>query len=382
LAGIYIHIPFCKQACHYCNFHFSTLQARRTEMVQAILQEMDARRHYLGASAIETIYFGGGTPSLLPSEELERIFNRIYQLFPVREDAEITLEANPDDLTLDKIREMRNLPVNRFSIGIQSFSEEDLRFFNRAHNAIEARACIEYAQDAGYDNLTIDLIYGAPSTTLKQWERNLQIFFDYEIPHLSSYCLTVEPGTALAHFVKNQKVAPVDDDLAARQYKLLMVAMESEGYKHYEISNFALPGWYARHNSSYWTGQPYLGIGPSAHSYDGQGARQWNVANNGRYIRAWLGEDPNHQELRKKSVETEWLNERQRYNEYILTSLRTVWGCQLKHIPEAFRPHFLEYIQPFLQKGTVERSGDIFRLTSQGKLIADHITVELFLDEQ
>lgn len=376
MPGIYIHIPFCKQACHYCNFHFSTSLRHKPEMVEAILREMELRRDYLPGLPLTSIYLGGGTPSLLSAGELQHFFEQIDRLWTVGADAEITLEANPDDLTQEKLKELRRTPVNRLSIGIQSFAEADLRFMNRAHNAIEARACIEYAQDLGFDNLTIDLIYGSPTTSDEQWEHNLQITFDYEIPHLSAYALTVEERTALHHFVEVGKAPPVDEEQAARQFELLMRAMRAEGYEHYEISNFALPGWHSRHNSSYWTGEPYLGLGPSAHSFNGE-SRQWNVANNIQYIKLLKEEATPPAALSTR----ETLTPAQRYNEYVMTSLRTKWGCQLKKIHEDFRSHFLEHIQPCLQNGTVRRRGEVFFLSDQGKLLADRIAVELFWSE-
>ena len=342
-------------------------------MLAALLAEMELRRDYLGAEKITSIYFGGGTPSLLTVGDLELLFAKIHQLWAVEGTAEITLEANPDDLTQEKLRALRGTPVNRLSIGIQSFSEEDLRFMNRAHNAIEARACIEYAQDIGFENLTIDLIYGGPTTSHAQWEQNLQITLDYEIPHLSAYGLTVEKRTALHHYIEKGRVPPLDEDRAVRQYQTLMRAMRAEGYEHYEISNFAQPGWYARHNSAYWSGESYLGLGPSAHSFNGI-SRRWNVANNARYIKLLrAGGDPP-----ALSME-ETLSPSQRYNEYVMTSLRTQWGCKLKLIAEDFRPHFLENIQPCLQDGTVTRRGEVFFLTDRGKLFADRIAMELFL---
>ncbi len=345
-------------------------------MVEAILREMELRRDYLPGRPLTSIYLGGGTPSLLSAGEFQRLFEQIDRLWSVDADAEITLEANPDDLTQEKLKELRRTPVNRLSIGIQSFAEADLRFMNRAHNAIEARTCIEYAQDLGFDNLTIDLIYGSPTTSDEQWEHNLQITFDYEIPHISAYALTVEERTALHHFVEVGKAPPVDEEQAARQFELLMRAMRSEGYEHYEISNFALPGWHSRHNSSYWTGEPYLGLGPSAHSFNGQ-SRQWNVANNIQYIKLLKDEAAPPAALSTR----ETLTPAQRYNEYVMTSLRTKWGCQLKKIHEDFRSHFLEHIQPCLQNGTVRRRGEVFFLSDQGKLLADRIAVELFWSE-
>jgi oxygen-independent coproporphyrinogen-3 oxidase len=342
-------------------------------MVQALLREMELQRSYLQGGTLDTIYFGGGTPSLLDERDLGLLFEQIYRLFPVVANPEVTLEANPDDLTREQVRVLRKSPVNRLSIGIQSFAEEDLRFMNRAHTAGEAQDCLKRVQDAGFENITIDLIYGSPTTSDEQWKQNLEIFFENQIPHLSPYCLTVEPKTALDHFVRKGSVLPVDEEKASRQFEYLMDAMAARGYEHYEISNFAQPGWHSRHNSSYWKGEPYLGIGPSAHSFNGE-SRQWNLANNAHYLRA-LAEG-------KVPFELEALTPANRYDEYVMTSLRTHWGCDLEHIrslPEDFSAHFLTQIQPFLADGHVEREGSVFRLTRSGKLLADRIAMECFV---
>jgi putative oxygen-independent coproporphyrinogen III oxidase len=373
MAGLYLHIPFCKQACHYCNFHFSTSMRQKDAMLAAILVELERRKDYLGGEPVETIYFGGGTPSLLTNAELDAIIEKIYRLYPVAEAPEITLEANPDDLHLDKIKALRQSPVNRLSIGVQSFSDEDLKFMNRAHSASEALACIENAQDAGFENLTVDLIYGSPTTSDTQWEQNIGTVLEFKIPHISCYCLTVEPKTALAHFIKNGKAQAVDDEQGARQFETLMERLEEAGYEHYEISNFAKPGNYSRHNTSYWQGKKYLGIGPSAHSFDGV-SRQWNVANNARYIRA-VKEG-------KLDFEKEELTPEQRYNEYVMTALRTIWGCDLNKVREiqpTYEKYFLENAAPFIVEKALTRKGRFFYLTKRGKLMADHIASELFL---
>ncbi len=372
MAGIYIHIPFCKQACHYCNFHFSTSLKYKSELLQAIHLELEERKDYLRGNTVKSIYFGGGTPSLLAPAELAGFFEHIHQHFAVEDDAEITLEANPDDLTQEYLKGIAGLDINRLSIGVQSFQEKDLRFFHRAHNAIEARTCIEYAQDLGFSNLTIDLIYGSPTTSHLEWEHNLQITLDYEIPHISAYALTVEERTALAHQIRKGIVPMPDEEHAATQFEMMMRAMAAEGYEHYEISNFARPGWYARHNAAYWMGEPYLGLGPSAHSFNGN-SRQWNVANNMQYVKRL------NRQAEGPLFERETLTPIQRYNEYIMTALRTMWGCRLKQIEEDFRPHFLEQIQSHLKANHVERQGDIFRLTNSGKLLADRIALDLFL---
>ena len=373
MSGIYIHIPFCKQACHYCNFHFSTSLKYKSEMVAAILQEIDLQKNYLPDKKLETIYLGGGTPSLLNQQDLGLFFEKINQIYEVADDAEITLEANPDDLTLNQLRMLKTTPINRLSIGVQSFSEEDLKFMNRAHNAAEAKSCIQNAQEIGFDNLTVDLIYGSPTTSDAQWESNVRQLIDFQIPHLSCYCLTVEPKTALGHFVKKGKVQPVDEEQSAQQFEVLMQMMQANGYDHYEISNFATPQHYARHNSNYWLGKSYLGVGPSAHSFDGK-TRQWNVANNARYLRALNANQLN--------FEKEILSPEQQYNEYVMTALRTMWGADLEKIKtfgEHFLHHFSQKTDFFIQNKTMERKGRFFILTKKGKLLADNIAMELFV---
>ncbi len=375
MAGIYIHIPFCKQACHYCNFHFSTSLKYKAEIIDAISTEIEMREAYLGLEpVIETIYFGGGTPSLLSPEDLNSIFETIYKTYLVSENAEVTLEANPDDLSQEKLKELKQTPINRLSIGIQSFFDEDLQFMNRAHNSVEAKKCLIIAQDIGFDNLTIDLIYGSPTTSNEHWESNLQTTFDFQIPHISCYCLTVEPKTALAHFVKTGKAKPVDEHQAAQQFEMLMDAMEQKGYEHYEISNFAKPGWYSRHNSSYWKGKKYIGIGPSAHSYNGK-SRQWNPANNAKYLKFIQSKEG------PLFFEREVLSSEQQYNEYVMTSLRTIWGCDLTKINsfgDQYEKHFLNTIQQFLENETVNHKKETYSLTRKGKLLADQIAMELF----
>ncbi len=377
MPGLYLHIPFCKQACYYCNFHFSTSLRSKGDMVAAIVQELELQRDYLGQAELTSVYFGGGTPSLLEMGELEQIFHKIYALHRVAPGAEITLEANPDDLSAEKLRGLKNhTPVSRLSIGIQSFSDEDLRWMNRAHSAAHARACLDAARAAGFDDLTVDLIYGAPVTSDEQWAENLHIVFDHGIPHLSCYCLTVEEGTALGTFVRRGQQPPVDEEKAARHFDYLVDTAGARGYEHYEISNFALPGRYARHNSSYWSGEPYLGVGPAAHSFDGH-SRQWNVANNARYLKA----------LAEKRIpfEKETLTATQRYNEYVMTSLRTMWGADLEKIGSmgaGFAAHFRQLAVPFLAAGKMEQAGSRYRLSRAGKFLADGIAAELFFSEE
>jgi oxygen-independent coproporphyrinogen III oxidase len=374
LAGIYIHIPFCKKACHYCNFHFSTTLRQKDTLLLAILTEIDLQKDYLNNAPIETIYFGGGTPSVLSIKELGTIFKKINEHFTLVENPEITFETNPDDLSLEYLQDLKShTPINRLSIGVQSFSEADLLFMNRAHNAIEARACIEYAQDVGFDNLTVDLIYGAPTTSHEQWLQNLKIVFDYDIPHISCYALTVEDGTALHKHIQKGITKPVEEEKSAQQFEVLMREMAHSNYIHYEISNFAQPNCFARHNSNYWHGVPYLGIGPSAHSFNGT-SRQWNIANNAHYIKSL---DNNILPFEKED-----LTPTQRYNEYVMTSLRTIWGCDPAHIHKQFGKqflaHFNTHIVQYVHNETVETDGKKYYLNNAGKLFADKIAMELF----
>lgn len=343
-------------------------------MVEALLKELDLQKNYLGGAALQSVYFGGGTPSLLDLGELEQIFDKINQIYTLEPGAEITLEANPDDLSPEKLRDLKNYtPVNRLSIGIQSFADEDLRWMNRAHHSAHSRACLEDAISVGFQDLTIDLIYGSPTTPDTQWAENLRLAFEYGIPHLSCYCLTVEDGTALGSFVRKGQQPPVDEARATRQFEMLLDATAAKGYEQYEISNFALPGRYARHNTNYWRSEPYLGLGPSAHSFNGV-SRQWNVANNALYIKA----------LEEGNVpfEREELGPDQHYNEYVMTALRTMWGADLQKIEsfgERFVQHFEAEAQVYLETGALEQEGSTFRLSRAGKLIADRVASDLFV---
>lgn len=373
MAGIYLHIPFCKQACYYCNFHFSTSLAQKDAMVQALLQEIRLQQNYLDGLTVSSIYFGGGTPSILPMDDLQTLLHTLRQHFDIAPEAEVTLEANPDDLTAGKLAALKAAGINRLSIGVQSFHEEDLHWMNRAHNSQQATQCITLAKAAGFDNITIDLIYGGPTLSDEGWAANVQQAIALKIPHLSCYALTVEAGTALDHFIKKKKMAAVDTDKAAKHFELLMQWMQAAGYEHYEISNFALPGWHSRHNSSYWQGKSYLGIGPSAHSFNGT-SRQWNIANNATYIK----------EIQQGSLpfEKEILTPAMALNEYIMTSLRTAAGCNLQWVAEKFGPALRQQLettsQQFLQNKWMLRDKDTLRLTPQGKLFADGIAAELF----
>ena len=288
MPGLYLHIPFCKQACHYCDFHFSTSMALKGKLVDALVREVELRRDYLGEQAtLETIYFGGGTPSLLTAGELDTLFAAIHRHFQIAPQAEITLEANPDDLTADKLRELANSPINRLSIGLQSFHEPHLRLMNRAHTAAESARSVRLAQEAGFENISVDLIYGVPAPDHGIWEQDMAAVFALQVPHLSCYALTIEPDTVFGRRLRKGQFTPPPDDFVARQFELLLAQMSAHGYEQYEITNFCLPGRESRHNSNYWRGVPYLGLGPSAHSFDGT-SREFAVANNTRYVTSLL----------------------------------------------------------------------------------------------
>lgn len=378
-ASIYLHIPFCKQACVYCNFHFSTSLTQKGDVVSAMMREIEMQREYLHGAEIETVYFGGGTPSLLTADEINRLFDTICKTFPVNALKECTLEANPDDLSKEYLRSLRGTPVSRFSIGVQSFRDEDLKYMRRAHNAQQADSAIKAAQDAGFEHLTIDLIYGVPGMSDAAWKENLSMVKQLSIPHFSSYALTVEEKTALQYAIAQKKAAPVDNEQSAAQFEILMDTTKEMGYEHYEISNLALPGKYAVHNTNYWRGLPYLGIGPSAHSFDGDRRRRWNVANNALYSKSILQES-------KLAYEEEVLTAEERLNEYIMTSLRTQWGCDLAHITAGWdatcAKEVLRQSELFQEKKWVIQDGDKLLLTNKGKLFADRVAGELFISSQ
>lgn len=374
MAGIYIHIPFCKKACTYCDFHFSTSLKMKAEFMDALIKEMDIRNVVFSGEEVSTIYFGGGTPSLLTKDELKIIFEKLSYSFNISERAEITLEANPDDLTFEKIAEIKETPINRLSIGVQSFGDDDLKFMNRAHTAENAIQSITMAQEAGFENLTIDLIYGTPGMTDESWIQNLHKSFDLNIPHISSYALTVEEKTLLHQQIKSKKMAPLSEEQSARQFEILMREMSENGYEQYEISNFCKPNGYSRHNSAYWSKDNYLGLGPSAHSFLGN-SRLWNVSNNAEYIKS-LSADI-------LPLELEVLSERDRYNEYVMTSLRTKWGCHVSQMEADFsktiNDGFKSEIQKHVQNGLVTEDNGIFTLSNEGMLLADRISADLFL---
>lgn len=372
MAGIYIHIPFCKQACYYCNFHFSTSKNLIDPLIKAVCREAELRNDYLKEN-IATIYFGGGTPSLLSVENLQLIIKKIYSLFSVFKDAEITLEANPDDITKEKLNAWKQVGITRLSIGVQSFFDEDLKWMNRAHNAQNAYESIVLSRNAGFNNITIDLIYGSPTLSDEHWISNIEKAIQLNIPHLSCYALTVEPNTALDKMITAHKKQNVDVEKQARHFEILMQKLNDAGYEHYEISNFAKPGFKSKHNSSYWQGEHYLGFGPSAHSYNGA-SRQWNVLNNALYIKS-INENIIPFEL-------EELTSTQKLNEYIMTSLRTSEGTSIQKIKTLTTNGIEEKIildaKKFIDQGLIERKNDSLILTQRGKLFADGIAADLF----
>jgi oxygen-independent coproporphyrinogen-3 oxidase len=373
MAGIYIHIPFCKQACYYCDFHFSTSLKKKDELISALVKEIELRKDEFRDTTVETIYFGGGTPSLISNEELQLIIDAVYAHYSVSKDPEITLEANPDDLSKDRILKLSKSPINRLSIGIQSFFETDLKLMNRAHNAEEAKTCLEEATKH-FDNISLDLIYGIPGASNEQWIKNLEIALSYNIPHISSYALTVEPKTALASFIEKGIIENVDDEKAHEQFHLLKDTLENTGFIHYELSNFGKEGFFSKNNSAYWQGKSYIGIGPSAHSFNGK-QRGWNVRNNTKYIKA-LQQD-------NLPIETETLSVKDQYNEYVMTGLRTIWGVSLHKVEEdfgtAYKNHLIEQANIFINQHLLYIDDEHIRVTKKGQFLSDGIASDLFL---
>ena len=374
MAGIYLHVPFCKQACHYCDFHFSTNVKHRPAVVQAMVRELTVQRDYLGGDEVDTIYLGGGTPSLLTESELAQLLNTVYHLFPTKGAPEITLEANPDDMTADRLAVWLKTGVNRLSVGIQSFYEPHLRYLNRAHSAKEAIRCVRQAQQVGFDNLSIDLIYAIPAEDHRIWEQDLAQVIALNPRHISAYCLTIEEKTVFGRWRQQGKLRVVGDEVAAEQFDRLTGTLVAAGYEAYEVSNFCQPGAYARHNTSYWQGKKYLGIGPSAHSYDGE-SRQYNVPNNAKYLRALEGG--------KLAYEREVLSRYDRINERVMTGLRTKWGCDLAQLKETEHYDLYEKNRAYLNQLVAEQKATMrdnhLVLTHKGRLLADGIAEHLFL---
>ena len=373
MSGIYIHIPFCKKACHYCNFHFSTNQNSKSAFIKAVGKELVLRKAEYETLEIQSIYFGGGTPTVLEVSELNTILQLVYQHYNVSDTPEITLEANPDDLDLEKIQALSDTKINRLSIGIQSFHESDLLAMNRAHNADEAKKCLEIATTY-FDNITIDLMYGIPTMTVELWRQNLQTAFSFGIKHLSCYALTVEPKTALEHFINKGSHPPMDDELSAQHFEALLDETTSQGLIHYETCSFGYSDYFSRHNTNYWLGKPYMGVGPSAHSFDGA-KRSWNVSNNTKYIKSL--------EINERPYESELLSVENRFNEYIMTGLRTIWGISLHKIETDFgvqiKEQLLQNSKKFRASKTLVLEGNYLKITKAGKFLSDGIASDLFL---
>lgn len=372
---LYLHIPFCKQACHYCDFHFSTNTDGKRAVVEAIAREIVMRKSYLPQGDMETIYFGGGTPSMLDEWELNFLLETVHKHFRVAADAEITLEANPDDLSAASLQMLAKAGINRLSIGIQSFHEPHLRFMNRAHTALEAEQCVQLAQNAGIDNISIDLIYAIPSEDHAILLSDLSKAFTLNVPHISAYCLTIEPQTAFGSWLKKKKIRPIEEEYAAEQFEILIKSLGEHGYEQYEISNFARNSRYSNHNSSYWKQHPYLGVGPSAHSYNGA-SREFNVSNNAKYLQAM------QKDIIPSTVEM--LSPADQTNEYLLTGLRTKWGVELQKLEKlsagAFALQASKELGRMTRKGWIREDSGILLLTQAGKLFADRIASELFID--
>lgn len=376
MAGIYIHIPFCRKACHYCDFHFSISLDQLPKMLKALEKEISMRRDYLQGEILETVYLGGGTPSLLTFRQLESLFRVIRDHYQISRDPEITMEGNPDDLSLPYMQALLDLGINRLSIGIQSFHEDDLVFMNRSHGTKQSHRCLEMARKAGYQNLNIDLIYGLPGLSMDKWKKNLDIATGYFPEHIAAYHLTYEKGTVLDYRRRKKRFSLPEEQISFDQYELLTDQLQHKGYMHYEISNFALPGHISLHNSAYWKGGKYLGAGPSAHSFNGN-TRRWNLARNASYIKNVLDGIVYY--------ESEELDTNTRYHDYVMTSLRTMWGIDLEHISKAFgqnyKDHCVKEAGPFVQRGKMNKDGNRLFLSKEGMFIADHITESLFLDD-
>lgn len=372
---IYIHIPFCKQKCSYCNFHFSTSFNLKDDMFAAIRKEINLRKDELDNKTLKSLYFGGGTPSILSVDEIKCLIDDIQNYYDFSNDIEITLEANPDDLSQAYVKDLSQTLVNRLSIGTQSFFDEDLKLMNRAHNASEAESSIKKAQDYGLENISIDLIYGSPSSNFEIWKENLNKTIELQVPHISSYALTIEPKTALEKWIENGKVHSPKEAEQNKEFYYMSEFLKEKGFDHYEISNFGKPGFYSKHNSSYWNYEPYLGIGPSAHSYDGACKRSWNIANNPQYIKL-INQN-------KLPSETEFLSDKEQFNEMLMIGLRTIWGVDLKKLEDNFDSEILDYlkkeIKPKLEEGLLIIENNRLKIPEKHWFLADGIASDLFM---
>ncbi len=375
MSGIYIHIPFCRRKCHYCNFYSLASLKYKERFLGALKDEMSLRKKYLDGTLIESIYLGGGTPSILKISEIEGILEDLRKYFIVAETREVTLEANPDDLDPIILREYRAIGINRLSIGVQSFFDDDLYYLNRIHSGQRAEEAVRQAKEAGFTNISLDLIYGIPVLTAEKWQKNLKKAFSLEVPHISTYSLTVEPKTALDLLIRKKKLPGPGEEQILEHFHILLRMMKEQQFEHYEISNFCKNGFYSRHNSMYWNGTPYLGLGPSAHSYNGT-SRQWNISNLVQYIDQINRNEP--------FFESEDLTLVQQYNEFVMVSLRTMWGCDLNMISERFgdeaAANFSRLAVRYLTSGEMIEKAGIYFLTDEGKLFADGIAADLFLE--
>ena len=384
MAGIYIHVPFCNSKCAYCGFYSLPSLKLKDRFLEALKAEIITRKDYLHGETVNTIYFGGGTPSLLSIKEIAELLHLINDTYPIGNDPEITLEANPDTLSLAYLEGLRQLGINRLSIGIQSFFDNDLKYLSRRHDSLHARQSIEWAKQAGFSNISIDLIYGLPTSNAEQWNRNLDLFFEMGLPHLSAYALTLEPNAILTKQIELGKVQPINEEDALRDYEILCQRAAENGYLHYEISNFCLRGMHSKHNANYWFGTPYTGVGPSAHSYDGS-SRQWNVSNMEEYCGALPTTGRNRgacPPVGKAPIEKEQLSPEQQYDEYVMLRLRTHWGIDLKYMKremgERFSTYCEQHAQPLLTQGRLSQTREFLYLNDAQMLFADGVAEELF----
>lgn len=376
MAGIYIHIPFCKQLCFYCDFYKSNSLKEKPQFIKALKHEIELQKNYLEGEKIETIYFGGGTPSVLNGKEINNLLKKLSEIHEITDNPEITLEVNPDDIDMDYVCEIKTTPVNRLSIGIQSFSDEDLLLLNRRHNKRHAINAVKLSQSAGFSNISIDLIYGIPGMSVENWKKNLKQAFEFNVQHISAYFLTFEPGTVIAQLIEKGEITPLEEEENVEQYSVLLEQMVQNHFIPYEISNFCKEDYFSKHNTNYWKQEKYLGLGPSAHSYNGH-SRQWNIADNDKYIKS----------LKRDSLvfEREILDPKRKYNDYILTSLRTMWGVDLKYLEEEFskeaRDYCVSLAKRLLEYGMIDIKNESLILTKQGKFIADNIIAELLMTD-
>ena len=387
MAGIYIHIPFCKSKCAYCNFFSLVSEKKIVEYVDALKKELVVRKQYLGNDKVKTIYFGGGTPSLLPTKYIDEILKITNDNFDLIPNPEITLEANPDTIDKEQLFELKSLGVNRISVGIQSFHDDDLKYLDRRHDSKHALQIIDDLKCVGFDKITLDLIYGIPTLTEEKWNKNLDIFFSTGISHLSAYALTIEPKTILGQRIEKGDLQDVSEEETVRHYNILVERTKENGFEHYEISNFAKHDCRSQHNSIYWNDEKYLGLGPSAHSYDGN-SRQWNISNLTKYIQLVNTDTDSDADIDADAdmgryYEKEILSKEDKFNEYVMTSLRTSWGCNVEKIERDYGKSYSDYFQKnvkkYLESGEMLKDFNTYHLTDEGMLFADGIAAELFV---